>query len=439
MQSKSSGAGGRIHWRQVAILYRRELRGAMREKAIVINSILIPLFLYPFILWAAFTGLMFVMGQTEGKLSRVEVRDWPPKHAELRRAFERDKQIQLAKALDTTNSAQTKIKNGTLDAFVEFLPATGTNAALPGNFQARITFDESKERSSTARDRVKGLIRDYRFAWLERDARSRGISPAQWQWFSVLTHNAASPKQVGAFALGMMLPSLFVIMVALGCVYPAIDSTAGERERNTWETLMSTGTNRITIATAKYLYVCTMSGLAGTLNLIAILVTIKPILMPLLARAGQSISFTLSPMAVPFLFLAALLLAGFVAAGMMIFASFARTFKEGQAMVTPFFLVILLPVMFLQMPGIRFSLPLALCPVVNVTLMVRNAISGTLGWVPCVVTVIVSLLVILLCIRLATFILQFEDFLMGSQSGGLRNFLRKRVFNRTPAAPPTKA
>ena len=54
-----------MDWRQVGLLYRREIRAALREKSIVINSILIPAFLYPFLLWAVLNGILFATGQGE--------------------------------------------------------------------------------------------------------------------------------------------------------------------------------------------------------------------------------------------------------------------------------------------------------------------------------------------------------------------------------------
>ena len=206
------------------------------------------------------------------------------------------------------------------------------------------------------------IIERYRGDWLKREARARGIEPASWEGFTVSTRNVASKKQMGAFILGLVLPLLFVVMVAMGCFYPAVDATAGERERNTWETLMSTAATRVSIVTAKYLYVTTMGGLAGILNLTAMALTMKPIFAPLMAKAGDAFNFSVPFAAIPVMALAALMLAGFVSAGMMIFASFARTFKEGQAMIMPFYLIILLPVMFLQTPGLKFTLPLAFMP-----------------------------------------------------------------------------
>jgi sodium transport system permease protein len=119
---------------------------------------------------------------------------------------------------------------------------------------------------------------------------------------------------------------------------------------------------------------------------------------------------------------------------MMIFASFARTFKDGQSMVTPFYMLILLPVMFLQVPGIEFTLPLAFIPVVNVTMMVREAVSGTFHWLQIGVTLVVSAAVIMGCLALATTILRFEDVVIGSYGGSFNTFLKERVLKRRPKA-----
>ena len=424
---------GRLNWRQVSILYRREMRAAFREKTIVINSVLIPIFLYPFLLWVAFTVMTFVLGQAEGLRSRVAVRDWPHGHPGLRRILERDEQLQLFDVPAVPADLERRIRDSELDALVEFLPATGEAAVLTNNFTARITFDQSRDRSAGARERVKTDLDHYRADWLKREARARGVDAARWQGFTLSSRNVASKKEMGTFLLGLMLPVIFVVMVAVGCFNPAVDALAGERERNTWETLMSTAASRISIVAAKYLYVVSLGGLAGALNMLAVVLTFKPILAPLLEKAGNTIETTVPLGALPILALAGLLLAGFVAAGMMIFASFARSFKEGQAMITPFYMLILVPVVFLQVPGLTLSLPLACLPVVNVTLMVRETISGTFHWLPIGVTVLVSLAIIGLCIRLAAFILQFEDVVTGSYNGSFGKFLKDRMLKRNKA------
>jgi len=48
-------------------------------------------------------------------------------------------------------------------------------------------------------------------------------------------------------------------------MFPALDATAGERERSTWETMLSTATHKINVIIAKYAYVVTLSAMAGML------------------------------------------------------------------------------------------------------------------------------------------------------------------------------
>ena len=423
-----------LKWREVWLVYAREMRGAVRERAIVINSILLPMLLYPFLLWAAFTGVLFVTGQTEGFISRVVVLHWPKAHPKLQVNLQRNQHLELLELEDPPAVLEQKLRQGRLDGLAEFLPAEGAGAALTNNFRVRITFDQSKERSAEARRRLVDEMNAYRADWLKREARRRGINAATWQGFTLTSRNIASERDMGTFILGLTAPVLFLVMVAVGCFYPAVDATAGERERNTWETLASTAASRLNIVTGKYLYVASMGGIAGLLNLAAVMLTIKPLFAPLLAQAGRTIEATIPPAALLVAGLVAMLLAGFVAAAMMIFASFARTFKEGQAMIMPFYLLILLPVVFLQAPGLKFSLPLAFVPVVNLVLVIRDAISGIFRWEQLAVTLVVSLVLIACCLRVATYILQFEDVLMGSYSGSFPKFLKERMLGRSASA-----
>jgi sodium transport system permease protein len=424
---------GRLDWRQVWILYVRELRGAMRERNIVINSLLIPLLLYPFLLWVAFTGITFVQGQNEGFRSRVQVDNWPPEHRLLRRAFEAETQLDLVAPDASGRDPERQLADGILDVWVEFLPAQEDALTLAGNFRARVTFTESKERSVMARDRVRRIIDRYREEWLEREAAALGLAPSRWQVFTIASENVATDRQVGGFLLGLMLPVFFVVAVAMGCFYPAVDATAGERERGTWETLMSTGANRWSIAMAKYLLVASLGCLAGLLNLTALALTMRPIFGPLLERTGDTLAFSVMLPAVPVIALGAVLLAGFVAAGMLLFAAFARTFKEGQSMITPFFMVIVVPVLFVQAPGLVFSPVLACVPVVNVVLMIRAALTGSFPWVPILLTTMVSLLLLAVCVRLGAYFLQFETVLVGSHRG-FRSFLVRQILRRPARA-----
>jgi len=416
------------------VLYSREVRSALRERTIVVNSILMPILLYPFILWAMFTGIMFVRGQTEGFLSRVAVVGTPSEHARFLSRLERDDKIELRKGAVAVAQAEREIEAGTLDALVEFRAAEATGAALADNYSIRLTANTSKERSAAARDRLKTALDRYRDEWLARRALALGVGEATWQSFTIERRNVASKREMGAFILGLMLPLFFVIMVAVGCFYPAVDSTAGERERNTWETLASVAASRGSVVVAKYLYVASFGCVAGILNLASMTFSMRAVLAPLVARSGEALEFKVPLLALPVMALGAVLLSLFVAAGMMIFASFARTFKEGQSMITPFYMLILVPVMFLQVPGLEFSLPLAFIPVINVTMMVREAIGGTFHWLQIGVTVVMEAATVAAFLWVAATILRFEDVVIGSYSGSFATFVKQRLLKRS--APP---
>lgn len=426
---------GRARWREIGILYAREMRSALRERSIVINSLLLPVLLYPFLLWVAFTAMLFIQGQTEGLVSRIFVNGWPPGHPKLRRSFELEKLVEIISETPSKSELKRKLREGQLELVVQFLAATNATAGV-SNFTVTLLCNEARERSLKARETVEELLRAYRQDWLLREASKRGISSGEWRQFSLASRNIASSKQVGGFILGWILPILFVVMVAMGCFFPAVDSTAGERERSTWETLMSTCASRTSIIIAKYLYVATLGGIAGVLNLAAMLITVKPLFAPLLAKAGEKIVFALPLAAIPIMLASAFLLAAFVAAGMMVFAAFARTFKEGQAMITPFYLLILLPLMFLQVPGLKFSVPLAFVPVVNVLMMVRSSISGEFPAAQILITMISSGFAILLILRLARYVMQFEEVLVGSHGGSLARFLKHRIALKTFGGNP---
>ena len=104
-------------------------------------------------------------------------------------------------------------------------------------------------------------------------------------------------------------------------------------------------------------------------------------------------------------------------------------------MITPFYMLILIPVVFLQAPGLQFSLSMACVPIVNLTLMIREVLTGTFRWPAICVSFLVSLALIALFLRFAAYILQFEDVVTGSYGGSFVRFFRERVLGSTGSSP----
>ncbi len=430
-----------VNFDDVRLLYLRELRSALRERGIVTGSILMPLLMYPVLLWAVFTAGVFIQGQEERFQSRIALVDLPPEHRQLEdELLEEEGAVELVEPGEVRAAAWADaIAAGELDAVAEVLPAAEPDAALAHNFRLRLTFDGSKDRSVKARRRVESALDAYRQAWIERRGSELGIGERQWQGPAMERLDLASSSEKGAFILGLMVPLLMIVMIAIGCFYPAIDATAGERERSTWETLMTVAASRTSVVVAKYLYVATLGGAAGLLNLFAMTLSMRLILAPLIGDSG--LEFEIPYAALPLLALAAVLLAMFVAAGMMIFAAFARTFKEGQSMVGPFYLLCFLPALFVQSPDLELDLELALIPIVNVAMIFREAIGGVYNWPMIAVALAVTALTVVACLAVARFILSFEDVVIGSYRGNFVKLLSDRLVrfrspNRNPREIP---
>ena len=422
-----------MSWSEVRVLYLRELRAALRERAIVINSLIIPIFLYPLMLWLMFSGMTFVQGLAEGFRSRIVVRNVPAAHREILDTLRAMENVELQEGVN--GEALARIRNGELDALVEFLPPEAQGASLGSNFRVEIQYDRSVERSRRAQERVQGVIQRYREGWLEREAEALGLRREELEPFRINMFTVSTQREMGALILSGMIPLFLVIMVAFGCFYPAIDATAGERERSTWETLMTVSASRMSVVTAKYLYVATMGISAGILNVLAMFVSIGAVLRPLLEQETRgAFEFTFPPLAVPVMMAGAAALGLFFAAAMMILAAFARTFKEGQGMITPVFWLVFIPLALGRSPDRTLTPVLALIPVANVAQMIKDAIRGIYLWPLILETLVVEVVIVVLCLWVARFILRFEDFLLGSHGGSLWRFLRERAWKRRASA-----
>jgi len=406
--------------RDIRVLYWREIRCALRDRSIVTNSILLPILLYPAIIWLTYTGITFISGQNEGLKPRIVLKDLPAAHAELKRAFETDSAVIVV----TSENPVAELHGGTIDALVQFEPARA-GRPIPNNFAVRIMYDESRDAGVQAQIRAGEKIARYRDTYIERQASRLGVSRSRLQNFAVDEEDVSSGREAGAFVV--VLPIFFIMMLAVGAMHPAIDSTAGEREHSTWETMITAATSRTNVLIAKYLYVTTMAFTAAVLNLLAMIFSAGTVLAPML---GGSSGLRIPINSVPVVLGGAVLLALFVAAGMMILASFARTYKEGQSMVSPFYIALILPVMLLQMPGVELTPQIALIPGANVMLMIREAFQGVYHWRSIAITLSVETACVIVALKIAIMVMRHEDFMVGSYAGNFGKFAKERLWKK---------
>ncbi|MEM1224478.1 MAG: ABC transporter permease subunit/CPBP intramembrane protease [Planctomycetota bacterium] len=173
--------------------------------------------------------------------------------------------------------------------------------------------------------------------------------------------------------LGSVIPLVLVLMTITGAVYPAIDLTAGERERGTMEALMASPVPRGWVLLAKYFAVVLVALLTALMNLLAMYVTLSMTgLLSLLASDGESVGMLALLKVLGLL----VLFSGFFSAVLLSLTSFAKSFKEAQAYLIPVMLLSLGPAMLSLMPGMTLSGPLAVVPLLNIVLLAQEVLSG---------------------------------------------------------------
>src|SRR6186713_3023982 len=106
-----------MNWKDIRTLYLRELRSALRERGIVVYSIIIPVVLYPLLMWLVYTAFSYANGQAAELKSHVMVRTIPEAHQALRRALQEDRAIDV----DFSETPQEDIKKGNLDLIIDFV------------------------------------------------------------------------------------------------------------------------------------------------------------------------------------------------------------------------------------------------------------------------------------------------------------------------------
>ncbi len=174
------------------------------------------------------------------------------------------------------------------------------------------------------------------------------------------------------FSLAALIPLILVLMTVTGAVYPAIDLTAGERERGTLETLIAAPVPRLGLLLAKYAAVLTVALLTAVVNMVGMTITAHSTgLAASLFGGGMTFGVVVKVLLLLALF------AAFFSAILLALTSYARSFKEAQAYIIPLMLLCLLPGILCLMPSLEFQGWMAVTPLVNIVMLARDLLEGS--------------------------------------------------------------
>jgi sodium transport system permease protein len=289
--------------------------------------------------------------------------------------------VSLLKVVDPPpldrNGARAAVEKRDLDLVV-VIPE-GFAAALEGEGTASLTmvYDSSFDRSRTAFRKARDILATFERGVVLRRLPKRGLEKGFLDPVRVVEATVASKEQEGRAALALILPYLLILMCFSGAVYPAIDLGAGEKERGTLETLLVSPAGRAEIVVGKLLVIFATSLLAAALNIGSLAITLES---GAFADLGKTLPFSVDPVAAGVALLLMLPVAAIFASVLLAVSIFAKSFKEAQAYFAPFNIALILPAFVSAIPGVELNRALALVPIVNVSLAIKEALAGTYKW-----------------------------------------------------------
>lgn len=258
-------------------------------------------------------------------------------------------------------------------------------------------YDPTRQSAQIADTRVQTVLGQYNAAKAAAALREKGVDPGILTPLPVSVHPLSSPAKAASNAfLSFFLPYILITMVLTGGLSAALDSSAGERERRTLESLLLTPTRRSQILLGKILAVSGISLVAAVAAIGSMLIALSQIR---LLGGGGSGHIGLSPLAAIVMVWLAVLLAGSFSSLTLALGTLAKNFRQGQAYATPLYFITIFPAsIILFIPDFNPNLAYYLIPILNAVLVLRDAIvHDTVAWAALGVTTVSLVATALIC------------------------------------------
>ena len=213
--------------------------------------------------------------------------------------------------------------------------------------------------------------------------------------YNNISYNVNEIKGESIFGNQIILMAItFTIMsITLSSIYTSTDTTAGEKERGTLETILTFPIKRKDLVLGKYLAI-SISGLI-TMIIGIILSIISLYYVKNNFSIYENVIFNINIKTIALTSIILLTYTFFISGVCITIASFTKTFKEAQSSLTPISLITCVP-MFLEILNINITNGLSFIPIINHTIMVDNILTGTINISNILITIISSIIYIIL-------------------------------------------
>ncbi|HOA55076.1 MAG TPA: ABC transporter permease [Clostridiales bacterium] len=395
--------------KHVMIVLRKEVKDLLRDRRTIISSILLPMILIPVINIVMGGGIQkFEKDMNENVMVALSRSSNSPEVRELvqERILSKNPNIVLVDAEDPVKA----LENNEIRCIIEIENSYAEKLEDGQPIQITLQYDESKTKSQAAADIVSRAIDRFSEEVVEERIAALGLDPDFLQPVQVERKNLAPNDMGNNMMLQMMLPFMISILVAVGGIPAATDLVAGEKERNTFEPLLTTMPDRGSLLLGKYLAVTLFS----MVSLVAILVglSIGYIINPNSLTIGidtQLQGISLDPLAVVLALLITVAL-GMTFSGIQIaLSTIAKSYKEAQTYLSFLMLAAMVPgyaTMFMQASDL--SPVMFVMPVMNTVAAFKMILGGSINYFNLVLALVTSIIFVILTLMFAASLFKKE-------------------------------
>jgi sodium transport system permease protein len=366
--------------RNIGIVYRKELIDSLRDRRTVISMIVVPLLVMPLLTIGMGILSLTLVGQAMKEIPKVMIlggEDSPRVRAELQ-------QLKDVRIVPAKPDFADEISNKQIRAAVEIPEGFEAKLAAGESSTVKIFMYEGELKSGFGADRLQRFFRELRDRTIREQLEARQLPASLVRPFDIEEKNVAPPEKVGGAILGGLVPYFVILLCLTGAMYPAMDLTAGEKERGTIETILCSPVSRTHLVLGKFLMVLTASIATAILAITSMAVSFgvgKKMLIGIThGAADAALQVTITGKAMVSIFFVVLPLAVFFSAALLALSLFAKSFKEAQSYISPLMIVVVLPAVAALLPGVELTPALALVPVLNTSLVSKEIITGTFHW-----------------------------------------------------------
>ena len=408
--------------KKVAVLVKKEIRDILRDKKTLVMMVAVPLLLYPLLIIGITLGASALMQSQSEKVHTVAYsKDAAGIAARLEELY-RENREDLDWIMEFLQSDMGWMaENGEADVWLD------AETREDGVVSVQMDYLSTDGASSGTVQALEELLDQYGEELLVENLKREGLDESVLNPVIYEANDHATLSESIGMSIGGSIGMLLIVTILLGAVYPAIDATAGEKERGTLETLLTLPVTNFQMILSKFLSVALFTCVTAVLSLLSLGGSVLFLLYGIAGPASENLPRLSVPVFLqymPLLLVTLLVTALFVTAICMCFCVFAKSFKEANNYVTPVLLAVMFASMTAMIPTVRLDYRTALIPIVNVSLMVKELIAGQLSFSLTALIITVNFAYSILIVWILARMYDSEEILF---SDGFRSF---RIFQR---------